>query len=42
MITIRSKQRMSERTKKESLLLGAIAGAVIAIGLIVPLVALGL
>lgn len=34
--------RMSERNRRESLLLGAIAGAVIAIGLIVPLVALGL
>lgn len=33
---------MSERSKRESLLLGAIAGAVIAIGLIVPLIALNL
>jgi hypothetical protein len=33
---------MSERSRRESLLLGAIAGAVIAIGLIVPLIALSL
>ncbi len=33
---------MSERSRRESLLLGAIAGAVIAIGLIVPLVAFNL
>jgi hypothetical protein len=33
---------MTERSRRESLLLGAIAAAVIAIGLIVPLVALNL
>lgn len=33
---------MTERSRRESLLLGAIAGAVIAIGLIVPLFALNL
>ena len=33
---------MTERSRRESLLLGAIAGAVIAIGLIAPLVALNL
>ena len=33
---------MSERSRRESLLLGAIIGAIIAIGFIVPLVALNL
>jgi hypothetical protein len=33
---------MSQRSRTESLLLGAIAGAVIAIGLIVPLIALNM
>ena len=33
---------MSERSRRESLLLGAVVGAIIAIGFIVPLVALNL
>ncbi len=33
---------MTERSRRESLLLGAIAGAVIAIGIIIPLIALNL
>jgi len=33
---------MTERSRRESLILGAIAGAVIAIGIIVPIVALSI
>jgi hypothetical protein len=33
---------MTERSRRESLLLGAIAGAIIAIAIIVPLIALNL
>ena len=32
--------RMTERSKRESLILGAIVGAVIAMGVIVPIIAL--
>lgn len=33
---------MTERSRRESLILGAIVGAVIAIGIIVPIVALSI
>ena len=33
---------MSERTRRESLLLGLIAGAIIAIGIIVPVIAMNI
>ncbi len=33
---------MTERSRRESLLLGAIAGAILAIGIIVPLIALNI
>jgi hypothetical protein len=33
---------MTERSRRESLLLGAIAGAVISLGIVAPLVALAL
>ncbi len=33
---------MTERSRRESLLLGVIAGAIIAIGIIVPIIALNI
>jgi hypothetical protein len=33
---------MTDRSRRESLLLGVIAGAIVAIGLVVPLIALNL